>query len=347
MNIELLKLLCETPGVPGYEDRIRKIVAAQMKPYVDEFSVDALGNIIGIKRGKEDKKFMMAAHIDEIGFMVNHIDDEGFIRAVPLGGFDPKTLTAQRVIVHGREDIIGVMGTKPIHIMSEEERQKAPKLEDYFIDVGLPKEQVDKLIRIGDPVTRERDFVEMGNNVNCKSFDNRISVFVMIEALKKIKSHSVEVYAVASTQEEVGLRGAQVAAQSIKPDIGIGLDVTLANDVPDSKAFESVTKLGVGTAIKILDSSVVCNSRVVDFLRNLAEERSIPYQMEILPRGGTDTAAIQRYGLGAAVGCISVPTRYVHSTIEMCSKDDIQASIDLLAAFIETCHEGDFSLMPE
>ena len=169
--------------------------------------------------------------------------------------------------------------------------------------------------------------------------DDRVGVFVMIEAVRKAKTHGVEVYAVATTQEEIGIRGAQVAAQNLQPDMGIALDVTLANDVPGSGGQNRVTQLGKGTAIKIMDSSVICDFRIVDALRATAEKKKIPFQMEVLPKGGTDTAAIQRNGGGAPAGCISIPCRYVHSVIEMCHKKDIQGSINLLAAFLTDAHK--------
>jgi endoglucanase len=282
--------------------------------------------------------------MDEISFMVTHIDDEGFIRFTPLGGFDAKTLTSQRVVVHGARDILGVMGSKPVHLLSSEERKVAPKIEDFFVDVGLPAVEVRAVVSIGDTITRQREMVEIGNNLNGKSFDNRIGVFVMIEAVRRLRSHAVDLYVVASAQEEIGIRGAQIAARNIDPDIGIALDVTLANDVPDAKPHEHVSRLGGGAAIKVMDSSVIAHPRMVQFLRRLAQEAKIPFQLEVLPRGGTDTAALQRGGSGAAVGCISIPTRYVHSVIEMCSKVDIQAAINLLALAIEKAHEEDFSL---
>jgi endoglucanase len=201
------------------------------------------------------------------------------------------------------------MGSKPIHIMTEEEKKAAPKLEDYFVDVGLPGEEVRELVAIGDVITRQRELVEIGNTINGKSFDNRIGLFVMLEALARIKSHEVDVYAVASVQEEIGIRGASVAARNIDPDIGIALDITVANDVPEAKAHEYVTQLGAGVAIKVMDSSVICNPKVVAHLKRLAEVNDIRHQMEVLVRGGTDTAALQRSGNGAAVGCISIPTR--------------------------------------
>jgi len=339
MNLELLSELCRTPGGPGREERVREVVIRALEPMVDEIEVDRMGNVFATRkpRGKapkEPRRVMLSAHMDEISLMVSHIDDAGFLRFTTLGGFDPKTLSAQRVIVHGKKDVIGLIGSKPIHLMTEEERGKLPKLESFFIDLGMPKSRVEKIVSVGDLATRERDFVEVGDSVSTKSLDDRVGVFVMIEAVRKLRSHPVEVIAVATTQEEVGIRGAQVAAEALRPDLGIALDVTLANDVPDTSGHEQVTCLGAGTAIKVMDSSVISDFRVVDALRRVAERKKIPFQMEVLPKGGTDTAAIQRAGGGVPAGCISIPSRYVHSVIEMCHKKDIQASVDLLAAFL-------------
>jgi endoglucanase len=287
---------------------------------------------------------MLSAHMDEISFMVSYINDSGFLHFVPLGGFDPKTLTAQRVIVHGRKDLIGVMGSKPIHIMTDDDRKKPLRLEDFFIDVGLPAAKVKKLVAVGDVVTREREIIQMGDVINGKSFDDRVGVFVMIEGMRKAKKSKMDVYAVASTQEEVGIRGAQVAAHNIDPQVGIALDVTLANDVPFTQKQDYISLLGEGTAIKAMDASVIPNWKLVSFMQKLCEQRAIPWQMEVLPKGGTDTAAIQRGAGGAAAGCISVPTRYVHSVIEMIHPKDVQASIDLMAALIEECEKDRFKL---
>lgn len=346
MNIKLLKEICETPGAPGFEQRIRKVVLRELKGLTDEVNVDNMGNVIAYKKGKANKKVMVAAHMDEIGFIVTHIDDQGFLRFHTLGGFDPKTLTAQRVIVHGKKDLIGVMGSKPIHIMSAEERTKNVKIEDFFIDLGLPKKEVEKYISIGDPITRERDLIEMGDNVNCKSIDNRISVFILIETLKKLKGTKLpyDLYAVFTVQEEVGIRGANVSSLQIQPDFGFGLDTTIAYDVPGAKPHECVTKLGEGAAIKIMDSSTICDYRMVDYMKKTADKHKIKWQPEILPAGGTDTAGIQRMSAGGAIaGAISIPTRHIHQVIEMANKKDIQAAIDLLSACIKELDSYDWS----
>ncbi|HRW75075.1 MAG TPA: M42 family peptidase, partial [Saprospiraceae bacterium] len=254
MNVNLLKTICEIPGAPGFEHRIRAFLKEQVADLVDEMTVDPMGNLMVLRKGRQDKRVMVTAHMDEISFIVTHIDDEGFLRFSTLGGFDAKTLTAQRVIVHGREEVIGVMGSKPIHLMKAEERNKAVQIEDFFIDTGLPAEQVKKLVRVGDPVTRERQMIEMGECINSKSLDNRISVFILVEVLKALKGKELpyDLHAVFTVQEEIGLRGAISAAHRINPDFGIVLDTTIAFDVPGAQPQEMVTKLGKGTAIKIL-----------------------------------------------------------------------------------------------
>jgi endoglucanase len=293
-----------------------------------------MGNLIALKKGQSDKKRVMAAaHMDEIGFIVTHIDEKGFIRFHTIGGFDPKTLTAQRVIVHGKKNLIGVMGAKPIHVMTAEERAKVPQIKDYFIDLGLPKEEVVKLVGIGDPITRERSLIEMGNNVNVKSLDNRVSVFILIEVLKEMKKDKIpyDFYGVFTVQEEVGLRGALVAGHHINPDFSFGLDTTIANDTPGAAAHEMITELGKGTAIKVMDASVICDVRMVEYMKQIATKKKIRYQLEILTAGGTDTAGMQKMAKnGTIAGAVSIPTRNIHQVIEMCDKDDIRGSIDLL-----------------
>lgn len=331
LNIPLLKEICETAGAPGFEHRIREIVLREVTSLVDKISVDNLGNVTAYKKGKKPKKVMVAAHMDEIGFMVTHIDDKGFLRFHTLGGFDPKTLTAQRVIVHGKKDLIGVMGSKPIHIMTTEEKNKVPQIHDYFIDLGMSKKEVEKYISVGNPITRQRELIEMGNCVNCKSIDNRVSVFILIETLRKLKSTPYDIYGVFTVQEEVGIRGAGVAAHQIEPDFGFGLDTTIAYDVPGSMPHEKVTTLGGGAGIKIMDSSTICDVRMVEYMKKTANKAKIKWQPEILQAGGTDTAGIQRMGkTGAIAGAISIPTRHIHQVIEMADKNDISNCIDLL-----------------
>lgn len=344
INVKLLAEICEVAGAPGYEERVREIVLREVKGLVDEVSVDNMGNVIAIKKGKERKKVMVAAHMDEIGFMVTHIDDDGFVRFHTLGGFDPKTLTAQRVIIHGRKDLIGVMGSKPIHVMTAEERTKPAKITDFFIDLGLPKEEVVKYVEIGDVITRERHLIEMGDCVNCKSIDNRVSVFILIETLRELGDVPYDVYGVFTVQEEVGLRGALVASHAISPDFGFGLDTTIAYDVPGAKAEEKITELGKGVAIKLMDTSSIADYRMVRYMKEVASNHNITWQPEVLTGGGTDTAGMQRMSKqGVIAGAVSIPTRHIHQVIEMANKNDIRGSIELLKNCLQDLDKFDWS----
>ena len=345
VDIKLLKNICETPGAPGFENGVRNLVLKEIENCVDDINIDNMGNVIALKKGKDDtKSVMIAAHMDEIGFIVTHINDKGFLKFHPLGGFDPKTLTSQRVIVHGKKNLVGVMGSKPIHVMTTEEKNRVPKIKDYYIDLGLEKSEVDKIVKVGDTVTRERGLIEMGDCINCKSLDNRISVFVLIEALKKIKTPDFNTYAVFTVQEEVGIRGAQVATQKIKPDFGFGLDTTIAYDVPGAAEHEKITSLGKGVAIKIMDASAICDTRMVQFMRKTANAHNIQWQNEILTAGGTDTASIQRMTPGGSIaGAFSIPTRHIHQVIEMVHKKDVQNCIDLLTYCLEELKDFDWN----
>jgi len=347
INTALLNKICTTPGAPGFEKEIRALILQEIKGLVDEVEIDNMGNVYAIKRGTGDKRVMIGAHMDEIGFMVTHIDDNGFIRFHTLGGFDPKTLTAQRVIIHGKKDIIGVMASKPIHVMTADERNKVAKLSDYFIDTGLSVEEVKELVEIGNPITREREFIEMGNCVNGKSLDNRLAVFILIEMFRGLVGKTVpyDIYGVFTVQEEVGIRGANVSSMRINPDFGFGLDTTIAFDLPGAAAHEMITKLGEGTAIKIMDASTICDFRMVDFMKKIANKHKIKWQPEILTAGGTDTAGIQRMTEGGSIaGAVSIPTRHLHQVIEMANKDDIQGSIDLLAACVSEIDQYDWEI---
>ncbi|MFK7909556.1 MAG: M42 family metallopeptidase [Akkermansiaceae bacterium] len=348
IDVSLLADICEAPGAPGFEIEIRKLVMKELKGLADSVRTDNMGNVIALKKGKSSKKkSMAAAHMDEIGFMVTHIDDNGFVRFNPLGGFDPKTLTSQRVIIHGKKDVIGVMGCKPIHIMTPEERGKNLKLGDYFIDLGMTKKQVEKIVKVGDPITRRSELLELGSCVNVKSLDNRVSVFVLLEALRAIKKSrrkpAYDFYAVFTVQEEVGLRGANVSALEIQPDFGFGLDTTIAFDTPGAQPQERCTSLGEGAGIKIMDSSAICDYRMVEYMKKTADAKKIKWQPEILAAGGTDTASLQRMNPGGSIaGAISIPTRHIHQSIEMSDKKDIEACIKLLAACVCELDKGDW-----
>ena len=307
MNLALLKRLCATPGIAGREDQVRAVVAEEFRPLVDELRVDALGSVVGTKRG-DGPRVMLAAHMDEIGFFVSHIDDNGFLRLQPVGGFDARTLVAQRVVVHGFAGSVlrGALqpGTKPIHVLDRDEIKPA-KMEELFVDLGLPVERVRAEVELGDIVTLDRDLEAVGDCVMSKALDDRVGVFVMIEALRAMEQSAAEIVAVATTQEEVGLRGAQTTAFAVQPDIAVALDTTLALDIPGIPSELAITHLGRGVAVKVMDSSHIANPALLRHLRELAEAHGIPYQLEILPRGGTDAGSMQRARGGAA----AVPSR--------------------------------------
>ncbi len=344
--MDLLRELCETCGVPGREERVRAIVRRELAPLADEIRVDAMGNLIARKRGGGAGKLMLAGHMDEIGFLVRFIDDRGFLRLQPLGGHDSRNMVGRRVVVCGDTDLSGILypARKPPHLMDAAEREKAPKIEEFFVDLGLPAEAVKEQVRVGTMVTIAPDWREVGETVSCKAMDNRLALYIMIEALRRVGSHSMDLYAVATTQEEVGLRGAVTSAYDVEPDVGVALDVTIAADLPGLEDHMQVTALGKGAAIKIMDSDSISHPKVVEFLRGLAERRGIPYQMEILPHGGTDAAALQRSRQGRPAVTISTPCRYVHSPVETVHRTDLEASIALTTAFLEEARPEAFAL---
>lgn len=348
INTELLAELCACPGAPGREAPIRNKVKEVIRPYVDRLETDAIGNLYAFKKGvnnPDNKKVMIAAHLDEISFLVHFIDSNGFIRFKPLGGFDPKTLASMRVTVHGEnQSIPGIIGVKPIHALSAAERKKMPELGDFFIDVGLPKEEVEKIISIGDIVSRDQELTQFGNLLNSKSLDNRVSVFILIEAMKKLENAPYDIYATFTVQEEVGIRGAEVAGHHVDPDFGIGLDVTLANDIPGIAADAHVTQLGEGVAIKIMDRGTICDYRMIDYFKEQARKHDIKHQLEVLDMGSTDTRGLQRGGKHSSIaGALSIPVRYMHQTTETAHPEDIQATIDLLAKSLANIDQFDWA----
>ncbi len=345
MNIALLRELTEAHGVSGYEDAIRDIVRREMKDICD-VSADSMGNLICRKEGKGSKKVMIAAHMDEIGFVVKHIEKEGFLRVHTLGGWDPRQMNSQRVIVTtptGPMRGVLMYGTKPKHLLTDAEAGAAQSIENFFVDLGISEQEVRAKVSVGDPITMDRNLFEMGELITCKTMDDRVGVYVMIEAMRTLKKHKVSIFAVATVQEEIGLRGAAAAGSAINPDVAIALDITLANDIPGVPEADHVTRLGKGTAIKVMDSSLICHPKVVAHFKKVAEANSIPYQLELLTRGGTDAGAIQRLHGGIPSFTLSIPTRYVHTVNETIHKGDLQASVDLLAKYLEDAHHGDYT----
>jgi putative aminopeptidase FrvX len=345
MNISLLKKLSEAPGVPGREERVRDILEKELRSLTDQISIDPMGSLICViapaKKAKNGhKKVLLACHIDEIGFYVRHVADNGFIHITAVGGFDTKNLSARRVLIQssgdGEQDLIGLLNPsgRPIHIAKEEDKKKVPELHDFLIDLCLPADEVKKKVRIGDPVTLIQQFAEIGNCVTGKCLDNRVAAFVAIEALRKCKDLKYEVVLACTVQEEVGLRGAGPAAYTSEPDLAIAIDTTLCVDTPGVPEDERITKQGAGVALTIMDSSSIGNRPLIDSFEAVARQREIPCQLSILFRGGTDAGAIQRTRGGYPTMTYSLPTRYIHTVTETIHKRDLQSAVDLLAAWL-------------
>lgn len=340
MNIDLLRELVEAHGVSGYEDDVRAIVRRELEPLVDEVRTDRMGNLIATKKGNGGPKLMLAAHMDEIGFVVKFIEKGGFLRLKTLGGWDPRQMNSQRVLVKTEGGpLYGVLmyGTKPKHLLSDAEQKDGQQHASFFVDLGLKEDEVKKRVRLGDPVTMDRPLLQNGELLTSKAMDDRVSVYVMIEAIRAAGAHGAEVFAVATVQEEVGLRGASAAGSALAPDVCVAVDITLANDIPGVPEQDVTTTLGEGAAIKILDSSLICHPKVVAHFRKLAETHGIPHQMEVLSAGGTDAGAVQTLHGGVPAFTLSIPTRYVHTVNETVHPTDVQACVDLLARYIEDC----------
>jgi endoglucanase len=345
LQIELLKKLSETPGVSGYEEPVRKIVNDELEKIMDEVKTDKLGNVIGFKKARKEGqgepiKVMVAAHMDEIGFLVRYIDKDGFLRITPLGGFDSRTLIAQRVIVHGKRDIKGIIPLPKPMFLPEENDKNYRDLKDLYIDVGMDKEEVAKYVKVGDIVSLDQNFMKLNEQVvTSRNFDDRMGVFVMIEALKRLEDCYADIYAVGTVQEELGLRGGTVASFSVEPDIGIAIDGSLAYDFPNVKDEDKHCFLGGGTGIYIVDNRTLSDKKIVNFLKYLAEENNIRYQLNI--GGGTDAAAMQRNKTGTLVCTIGAPIRNMHSTVQLCHLGDIEYTVELLKVFLEKVHKID------
>jgi endoglucanase len=343
VRTELLAALAEAHGPSGRESAVAAIVRPELEAVCDRVEQDPLGGLLGYRAGTGEgaegaPRLMLAAHMDEIGLMVTHVDDSGFLRVIPLGGWDARTLVSQTVLVHGREPVPGVVGTPPVHVLDQAARTRAPKLEDLVVDTGLPGERARELVRPGDVVTRVRTLRPLGDLITCKALDDRVGVFVMLEAMRAAGPSPAEVVAAATVQEEVGLRGARVAAARVRPDVGVAIDTCPSGDGP-GQPRRGGTRLGGGAAIRVMDASAIGSHALVELLERIATERDIPHQFHVSDRGGTDTASLQLSGEGSVAGCISIPTRYGHSSVEVCHPDDVRACIDLAAGLVERVHE--------
>jgi endoglucanase len=329
----LLKELSEALGVCGHEDAVRDLIREEIDGLVDECRIDALGNLIGLKKGSapSPRKVMVSAHMDEIGLMILHIESDGTLRFRPVGGIDARVLLAKAVLV-GDKRVPGVIGVKPIHLLEKKERQQVLRHEQLGIDIGASsKEQAEKLVKIGDYAAFDVQYADLGGvlrTVKGKAFDDRAGCAVLIELLRA--DYAFDFYGVFTIQEEVGGRGAKVAAYAIAPELAFVLEGTICDDLPKKRDVSPTTKLGAGPAITIMDRSMISDRRIVRLLSDTAHDEGIPHQFKQPGLGGTDAGPIHLAREGVPTGVVSVPSRYIHSPACILSLEDLDNTVRLM-----------------
>ncbi len=341
-RIELLRELTEAPGVSGYEEEVRDIIRRHLKG-ITAIEQDRLGSIVCRKDGEsETPRIMLAGHMDEVGFIVKLITDEGFIRFSPLGGWWGHVMLAQRVVIKTREgDVHGLIGSKPPHVLSEEERKKLQEPKDMYIDVGATSsEEVRGLgIRPGDPIIPVCPFTVLntGKTYMGKAFDDRVGCALFIDVIKELvkEKHPNTVFGVGTVQEEVGLRGARTSSWVVEPDVGLTMEISVAGDVPDVKKEDAQGKLGKGPVIMLRDGTMIPNLMLRDLFIDTAEELKIPYQFDMMERGGTDSGAIHLHRHGVPNLVIGVPTRHIHSHAGIIHREDYDNAVRLVTAVVK------------
>ncbi|MBP1987626.1 M42 family metallopeptidase [Halolamina salifodinae] len=328
---DLLFDLSGAAGPVGYEDGVREVVREALGPEVDRMETDAMGNVVGTAEGDSDREVVVAAHMDEIGFMVSRVDDEGFLKLDSLGGWNAQILRAQPVTVHTDDgEVAGVIGAEPAHTRDEDD---VGDIDDLAVDLGLDGDDAADAVSVGDVVTLDTDPRVLGDCVTGKALDDRAGVYAMLAAARAADPDAT-VHFCATVQEEVGLRGARVVATSdeFDPDLVIALDGTLERSVSGVEAADRITTLGDGVGIKRKDASVIPSPEVVDWFTDVAEDEDIEHQHEVAWNIGTDTGALQNAGGAVRSGALSVPVRYHHSPVETAHREDLTATVDLLAA---------------
>ena len=342
--VEVLEKLSNANGVTGREEQVRELMRQYLEPYVDEMREDRLGNLIAFKRGKKDAPtVMLAAHMDEIGLMVKNIKKRGFLQFTKIGGIDDRILLAQKVVVHtDKGPLTGVVGSKPVHIQTDEERKKVINADKLFIDVGArDREEAEKMgVQVGDVVSFDTKFARLGDSVVFgKAFDDRVGCAILVETMRRLQKVDCNVYAVGTIQEEVGLRGATIAAFQVEPDVGIALDSTVAGDTPGVGEGEAPAKMGEGPVLTVADAGLIAHPKVLRLLMDAAKENKIPYQLETGIRGSTDAARIALSREGVPSGVISVAARYIHSPAAIVDLGDVEKSVRLAVALVEKVPE--------
>jgi putative aminopeptidase FrvX len=338
---KLFQNLTEAAGVPGYEGEIRAVIRRYLEPMA-KIEQDKLGSIIGVKRGSSDSpRVMLAGHMDEVGFMVSLITDDGFIRFVPLGGWWNQVMLAQRVVIKtSAGDVVGLLGAKPPHLLEEEEAKKPVEKKDMYIDIGATSAEEVKAcgVRLGDPIIPICPFTVLapGKTYMAKAWDDRLGCALFIQALERLQDqpHPNTIYAVGTVQEEVGLRGAKTSVYNVNPDVAIILEVDIAGDVPGIKPEESAIKLGKGPTLLLYDARMIPNLRLRDLVINTAEENNIPLQFSAMRGGATDGGMIHLHNEGVPTVVLGVPTRHIHSHAGILHRSDYDHALDLLVKLL-------------
>jgi len=331
----LLKELSEAFGVSGHEGAVGKMILDEIQNRIDEHRVDALGNLIALKRGsgQDQRKVMVTAHMDEVGLMIVYIERDGSLRFRPVGGIDARVLLAKKVLI-GDNQVPGVIGVKPVHLLDQKARNQVMRVEEMSIDIGASsKDEAEKLVKLGDYAMFDVSFGELGGDLHVvkgKAFDDRAGCAVLAELLRE--SYAFDLYAVFTVQEEVGLRGAQVAAYSVAPDIALAIEGTICDDLPKKKDVSPTTTLGEGPAITTMDRSVIADRRLVALLVASAKKNGIPYQFKQPGIGGTDAGTIHMAREGIPSAVVAVPARYIHSPVSVLSLNDFDSTVRLMRA---------------
>jgi len=333
----LIEELCQLPGTSGNEEKVRDFILSHAKPFIDEHWIDSIGNLILLKKGLScRKKVIFLAHMDEVGFMVKHIEKNGLIRFSAVGGIESSVLPAKRVLIHGKETIPGVIGIKPIHLQNSQDLLQAVKKESLYIDTGYgSSEELKRIIQLGDSITFDTPFSPHGKLWKAKAFDDRAGCAVMLEALSKNIQVDFDTYYVFGVQEEVGLRGSQIAAQRIQPDLAFVFEGTTASDIPLVDAHRWTTRVGFGPALTIAHNGLVFQDSLLKTLSGLAQENHIPFQWKEKIAGGNDATAISKAGKGCLVGSISLPVRYIHSPASLMSPMDYDSTLKLAELILQ------------
>ena len=345
--MQLLEQLTQIPGVPGREHRVRSFIEAYVTQHrlFDELRTDVMGSLIGVRqprpvRGVPGKptRVMLAAHMDQIGFLVSHISDDGYLRAQPVGAVDARHLFSRRVIVCAASggDLHGVMNPvgKPLHTIKEEDRKRVPEIDEFYIDLSLPADEVKARVRLGDMVVIEGRFIAVGDSVVASCLDNRVGCWALIRAIEKLAGHDCEINAAWTVQEELGSRGAETATYEIDPDIGLCCDTTVCCKVPGVPEEHRVTLPGHGVAIQVADSSTIADARLIEDIEIVARRNGLRCQRSLMVGGGQDGAAMQRTRRGVRTAVLACPLKHLHSVNEMAHRHDLECYPALVAAYL-------------